>query len=100
MNLNAVMSRDGIVTVSPSKTRHYKNLVYVTSSADVYCITVNTPIQKSMEELKPEAIREAARDTAEKSVGIQKEEFQSLGVMADWEGAVYKTMGMLTLYPN
>lgn len=54
-------------------------------------------IQISHLQLTPQAIREAARKTAEEAIEIQKTEFRALGVMADWDSpsGTYRTMGKL-----
>jgi hypothetical protein len=45
--------------------------------------------------LQPSTIRDKARGFAIQEVAAQKEEFRSLGIMADWdnEKATYRTLG-------
>jgi isoleucyl-tRNA synthetase len=44
--------------------------------------------------MSPSAVRETARTTAAEAIEMQKEEFRSLAVMADWDNpeGVYITM--------
>ena len=44
-------------------------------------------------------IRDLARKTALEAIGIQKDEFREMGIMADWEGSkgTYRTLGMVKL---
>jgi hypothetical protein len=46
--------------------------------------------------LPPTTIRAKAKEFATQEVAAQKEEFRSLGIMADWdnEKATYRTLGM------
>ena len=44
--------------------------------------------------MSPSAVRETARSTAAEAIEMQKEEFRSLAVMADWDNpeGIYITM--------
>lgn len=44
--------------------------------------------------MSPSAVRETARRTAAEAIEMQKEEFRSLAVMADWDNpeGIYITM--------
>jgi isoleucyl-tRNA synthetase len=50
--------------------------------------------QKSHTTMSASAVRETARSTAAEAIDMQKEEFRSLAVMADWDNTdgVYITM--------
>jgi isoleucyl-tRNA synthetase len=50
--------------------------------------------QKSHTTMSAAAVRETARSTAAEAIDMQKEEFRSLAVMADWDNTdgVYITM--------
>jgi isoleucyl-tRNA synthetase len=51
-------------------------------------------IKKKHTAMSVSAVRESARSTAAEAIEIQKEEFRSLAVMADWDASagVYITM--------
>lgn len=52
--------------------------------------------QKDPRLLPPHAIRNAAKAVANREIRVQREEFQELGIMADWsEEGTYRTLGTI-----
>lgn len=52
--------------------------------------------QKDPRMLPPHAIRNAAKAVANREIRTQREEFQELGIMADWsEEGTYRTLGAI-----
>ena len=55
----------------------------------------HTMMQKSAQALPPQEIRTAAKAVAEREIVTQRDEFQQLGIMADWsKEGTYRTLGM------
>lgn len=53
----------------------------------------------ALDELSPDTIRSNARLVAEREISTQKQEFQQLGIMADWSTqGTYRTLGELILF--
>ena len=51
-------------------------------------------MQKDPRILPPHSIRAAAKKVANREIMVQREEFQELGIMADWsEAGTYRTLG-------
>lgn len=52
--------------------------------------------QKDPRMLPPHAIRNSAKAVANREIRTQREEFQELGIMADWsEEGTYRTLGVI-----
>lgn len=57
--------------------------------------------KQDSQELTPNAIRSAARETAIREIASQKDLYQQLGIMADWSPeSTYRTLGARDRWPE
>ena len=82
--------------VYPSKSRHWRPSGCVLLHSDRDFVHLYGIFKVDSCTLPPTTIRAKAREFAIQEVAVQKEEFRSLGIMADWdnENATYRTLGM------